>query len=136
MRGAGIAPGLAAVAALTGAACRAGQPAATPSATTAAPPPAPPALPTDTMVAQAAGGYQIWLAEGREARDSAGAPCYERSVEIRRGTAVTKVPLLFTTKAPTALGRSNLRAELMRNCRVVGVYRVDLATGRPTRIGQ
>jgi hypothetical protein len=86
------------------------------------------------MVTETPNGYQVWLAEGREARDSAGAECFERSVEIRRGALVTKVPLLFTTKRPTVLNRNSIRAELTRDCRVVGVYRVDLATGRPTRL--
>ncbi len=98
--------------------------------------PAPPTAPADTLVRQTSDGYQVWFAEGREARDSGGATCYERSVEIRRGAAVMKVPLLFTTRAPTQLDRRSVRAELMRDCRVVGIYRVELATGRPTRIGR
>ncbi len=117
---------------LTGVACR-------PDAKAAAPPAVDPPLasvPADTLLHQTPDGYQIWFAEGREARDSAGAECYERSVEIRRGDTVVKVPLLFTTDPPTLLDRGTLRAALMRGCRVIGIYRVDLATGRPTKIGR
>lgn len=96
--------------------------------------PAAPLVPADSLLYETADGSQIWFAEGRSARDSSGAPCFERSVEIRRDTSVLKVPLLFTARVPTMLDRRHLRAELMRDCRVMGIYRVELATGRPTKI--
>jgi hypothetical protein len=102
-------------------------PAAAPSATT-------PAAPADSLVLELADGAQVWLAEGREARDSAGAACYERSVEIRKAGATITVPLLYTTRAPIVLDRGTLRAELSKACRVMALYRVDVATGRPTKI--
>ncbi|MFN0177255.1 MAG: hypothetical protein ACKVZ0_00535 [Gemmatimonadales bacterium] len=90
--------------------------------------------PVDSLVLELADGAQVWLAEGREARDSAGTTCYERSVEIRKPGATITVPLLYTTRAPAVLDRGTLRAELSKACRVMAIYRVDVATGRPTKI--
>jgi hypothetical protein len=55
-------------------------------------------------------------------------------VEIRRHGVTRKVPLLFTARAPTILDRRSVRAALMRDCRIIGFYRVDLETGRPSRL--
>ncbi len=89
----------------------------------------------DSMILAVPGGRTVWLAEGREARDSAGTPCVERSVEIRTDSGRLKVPLLFVRRGPTVLDREHLRAELSRNCRVMAIYSVDLATGRPVKLG-
>lgn len=93
-----------------------------------------PAAPGDSLVLELEDGAQVWLAEGREAHDSAGAACYERSVEIRKAGGTITVPLLYTTRAPVVLDRGTLRAELSKACRVMAIYRVDVATGRPTKI--
>lgn len=90
--------------------------------------------PADSLVLTLPSGHAVWLAEGRPARDSAGTACFERSVEIRTGTSTVKVPLLFVMTAPAVLDRANLRAELSRHCRVMAVYRVELATGRPYKL--
>ena len=92
------------------------------------------AQPADTMVLSAPGGATIWLSEGRQATDSAGARCTERSVEIRRDSTRVKVPLLYTLSPPTLLNDSTLRAELARDCRPTAAYRVSLRTGQPVRI--
>jgi len=88
---------------------------------------------TDTLVLTV-GRFGIWLAEGRTARDSAGVACVERSVEIRTDSTRIKVPLLYTTRPPTRIDDDHLRAELVRDCRVIGIYRVELASGRPTKL--
>lgn len=100
------------------------------------PPPAPEAVatPADSLVLELEGDVKIWFAEGREARDSAGAPCVERSVEIRRRDSTIKVPLLYTGRAPAVVDQRTIRAELSKDCRVMAIYHVDLATGRPTKI--
>lgn len=95
--------------------------------------PAVPPEPADTMVL-ATGPYRIWLAEGRTATDSLGTGCYERSVEIRTDSGRTKVPLLYVREAPTVLDRDHLRAVLSYACHPMAVYRVELATGRPSKI--
>ncbi|MHB1327753.1 MAG: hypothetical protein ACYC2K_06075 [Gemmatimonadales bacterium] len=92
------------------------------------------AVPADSLVLSLPSGHTVWLAEGRAATDSAGAGCTERSVEIRTDTATVKVPLLFVVEPPTVLDRDHLRAELSRHCRVMAVYRVELATGRPYKL--
>lgn len=88
----------------------------------------------DTMVLRTPDGTEVWLAEGREGRDSTGGTCFERSVELRTDSLTRKVPLLFVTGAPVLLGRDAIRAELSLHCRTMAVYRVDLATARPTRL--
>ena len=92
-----------------------------------------PAAPSDTMVLEA-GAYRIWLAEGRAATDSTGTRCYERSVEVRTDAGRTKVPLLYVLEAPTNLDGEHVRALLSYRCHPMAVYRVELATGRPTKI--
>ncbi|MGH7561124.1 MAG: hypothetical protein ACRENB_08890 [Gemmatimonadales bacterium] len=90
------------------------------------------AEPADSLLLSLADGATVWFAEGRPAADSAGTACFERTLEIRRDTVRVKVPLFYTRNAPTVLDDSTLRAELFRDCRVVGVYRVHLRTGAPT----
>lgn len=105
--------------------------------------PAPDALPaldegppplTDSLVLALPGGATVWLAEARRARDSAGSPCLERSVEIRRDSVRLKVPLLFTGAIPTRLDDSTIRAELYRDCRPSAVYKVGIRDGLPHRL--
>ncbi len=91
--------------------------------------------PRDSLVLTTTNGAQVWLTEGRSSHDSVGTACYERGVEIRRDSARIRVPLLYTGKAPTARGPRELEAELWLECRPIGRYRIDLATGRPTRLG-
>ena len=104
------------------------------------PPGAPPAAETpahavaDSMILSAPGGISVWLTEGRRAADSAGNGCLERTLEIRHDTTRIKVPLLYTVSPPVLLNDTTLRAELANNCRAGDAYRVDLRTGRPTRI--
>ena len=96
-------------------------------------PPGPPVA-RDSMVLAVSGGRSVWLAEGRDAHDAAGMACFERSVEIRTATGRTKVPLLFVRTGPTLLDPARLRAELSRDCRVMAIYSVELATGRPVKL--
>jgi hypothetical protein len=105
--------------------------------------PAPGALPevdqgppklTDTLVLAMPGGAGVWLAEGRRARDSAGTPCVERSVEIRRDSVKLKVPLMFTAAIPTRLDDTTIRAELYQDCRPSAAYSVGVRDGLPHRI--
>lgn len=97
-------------------------------------PPAVAAAPADSMVLAVSDTEAVWLAEGRTASDSAGRSCVERSVEIRRPGARVKVPLLFVRSAPTRLDRDRLRAELSLRCRVMAIYAVEIATGRPIKL--
>jgi len=107
-----------------------------PRAEPASPPPAQTrtAAPADSLVLSTPAGYQVWFTAARTGTDAGGAPCVERAVEIRTDTSRVVVPLLYTNRAPTVLDRGHIRAELTRDCAVTGVYRVELATGRPTKI--
>lgn len=99
------------------------------SDTTAAAPAAPP----DSLVLET-GGYSLWLTDSRPAKSAGGEPCMERSLEIRRDSVRRRVPLLYTRSAPTALEPGFVRAELSLDCRTMAIYRVELATGRPTKL--
>jgi hypothetical protein len=107
------------------------------AATAPAPAPAPvasPPTPADSLILTTNDGTQVWLVEGRSSQDPAGKPCQERGVEIRRDSSRIRVPLLYTGAAPIRLGRDALKAELWRDCRAMAIYRIDLATGRPTKL--
>lgn len=114
------------------AACGGRQPAEAPE--TPALPPVEAARLADTLVLTTRAGYEIWLAEGREAKAEDGSTCVERSVEIRRDGTTRKVPLLFVSTPPVELDRDHIRADLSRDCRPTDRYRVELATGRPFRM--
>ncbi len=93
-----------------------------------------PSRPADSLALALPGGGGVWFAEGRAARDSSGAACYERTIEIRRDTTRVKVPLFYTRAAPTLLNDSSLRGVLYRDCVPMAVYRIHLRTGDPIRI--
>jgi len=90
----------------------------------------------DSLVLTAPGGVTVWLTEGRRAADSAGTPCFERTVEIRRDSVRLKVPLLYTTSAPTLLDDSTMRAQISHDCRPGAVYRVGFRDGMPHKMSQ
>lgn len=94
---------------------------------------APPVV-ADSLVLTMAGGATVWLAEGRRAVDSAGTPCFERSVEVRRDSVRLKVPLLFTASLPTRVDDSIFRAELFRDCRPESAYKISIRDGMPHKI--
>ena len=75
------------------------------------------------------------VAECRAA-DSAGTPCFERTIEIRRDSVRLKVPLLYTLAPPTLLDDSTMRAEISYGCRPGAVYRVGFRDGMPHKISQ
>jgi hypothetical protein len=91
-------------------------------------------LAADSLVLRSADGFEVWLTDARAARDSAGEPCLERSVEIRNESTRMRVPLLYTRSAPTRLDRGHIRAVLSLDCRPTAAYSVELATARPTKI--
>ena len=99
------------------------------------PPPVEAALtpkPADSLILKAPDGVTVWLSEGREAEDSSGIVCLERTLEIRRDSVRIKVPLLYTVTTPVLLNDSTIRARLADHCRPAEYYRVNLRSGRPT----
>jgi hypothetical protein len=116
--------------ALLSLACDGGTPPAsarTPTADSLAP------QPTPQLVLRASGGSEVWFGDARESRDSAGAPCTERTLEIRGPAGRRIVPLLYTLDTPTVLDDSTIRARLYTDCRPGRFYRVNLRTGLPSR---
>jgi hypothetical protein len=86
-------------------------------------------------VASNEGGVEIWFTLARVGRSTAGVPCVERGLEIRRGGSRIQVPLLYTGAPPVLLDDTTMRAELWNHCQKVDTYLVDLRSGRPVRQG-
>lgn len=78
-------------------------------------------------------GIEIWFTLAREASSPDGTRCFERGIEIRRGSTRLKVPLLYTGAAPVLLDDSTMRALLWNHCTPGVAYLVDLRTGHPVR---
>jgi hypothetical protein len=92
-----------------------------------------PAAPADSLVATAPGGVEIWFTLSREGKAADGAPCTDRTIEIRRDTTRIPVPLLYTGAAPEVVNDSTIRARLSNQCVPGDAYLVNLRTGRPVR---
>lgn len=90
-------------------------------------------VPPDSLVLTAPGGVQVWFTLARRATSPDGAPCVDRTIEIRRGDTRVQVPLLYTGTPPELVNDSTLRARLSNQCRPGDAYLVDLRTGRPVR---
>jgi hypothetical protein len=90
--------------------------------------------PADSLALRLGTGTEIWFMEGRLATDTVGTTCYERTLEIRDSAGRRKVPLLYTLEAPIALDERTVRARVYLRCVPGDAYRIDLATGRPTRV--
>jgi hypothetical protein len=90
-------------------------------------------LPADSLVATTPGGVQVWFTLARRVKSSAGVPCVDRAIEIRRGDTRVQVPLLYTGTPPELVNDSTLRARLSNQCRPGDAYLVDLRSGRPVR---
>jgi hypothetical protein len=89
------------------------------------------APPADSLALRAPGGVEVWYIGARTGRDSTGATCTERAMEIRRDGTTTLIPLLYTGEAPALANDSTLRTNLWLNCRPMRLYDVNLRTGRP-----
>ena len=90
-----------------------------------------PVAPAESLALRIDDSVSVWFAAGRTGRDSTGTQCVERTLEIRRGTHIMPVPLLYTGAVPVAVDDSTVEAELWRDCRLMDVYRVDLRSGQP-----
>jgi hypothetical protein len=103
-----------------------------PAQATTAPAPAV-AAPADSLALRTAQGVEVWLTLARESRDSSGAGCVERGLEIREGARRTQVPLLYTRDVPRLANDSTMSARLWTHCAAGPEYRVNLRTGQPVR---
>jgi hypothetical protein len=62
-----------------------------------------------------------------------GETCSTRTLEIRRGSSRTPVPLLYTMGAVEAVDDTTVRAALVRDCATHDTYLVNTKTGQPRR---
>lgn len=120
---------------IAGALAACGAKPATPAAdSTASASPASPASKPDSLALVVRPGLEVWFTDSREDRDSAGTTCLERVLEIRRDGRRIAVPLLYTGAIPRPIDDSTVEAPIYLHCRPGNLYRVNLATGYPTRV--
>lgn len=116
-------------------ACRNGPPAPAGSPPAAAPPVgrAIDSLVPDTHLFDLADRTEVWLIPGRVARSASGTPCLERGIQLRKGPLKITVPLLFTSAPPEEVD-GMLVAVISNDCVLGDRYRIDVATGQPTKL--
>ena len=88
--------------------------------------------PADSLALAAPGGTEVWYTLARPGRAADGTACVDRALEIRRGEARIKVPLLYTGTPPVLVNDTTMRARLSKACMPADTYLVSLTTGRPT----
>lgn len=96
--------------------------------------PAAPPKPAPELAVSAPNGVEVWFTDSRSARDSSGATCIERVMQVRRDGKEIAVPLLYTGAKPTLVNDSTVEAAIWLNCKPGNVYHVNLRTGYPTRV--
>jgi hypothetical protein len=95
---------------------------------------APPAS-ADELALRVSDSVAVWFTSGRADTSADGRACLERVMEIRAGAHVVPVPLLYTGEVPTIANDSTLQVHIWRHCVPADLYRVNLRTGQPTRVG-
>ena len=78
----------------------------------------------------------VWFTSGRRDSSATGTSCFERLLEIRRGSLVIPVPLLYTGESPVRINDSTVQVHIWLGCVPTDPYRVNLRTGQPTRVPQ
>ena len=92
-----------------------------------------PTAPADSLVLRLPSGTEVWYTLAREERDTAGATCLERILEIRTQSRKIPVPLLYTRDAPRVINDSTVSARIWNRCTPGDEYRINLRTGQPVR---
>jgi hypothetical protein len=77
----------------------------------------------------------IWFTSARTDSSAGGQECRERVMEIRAQHHVIPVPLLYTAEIPRITSDSTIEVHVWRHCVPADLYRVNLRTGQPTRVG-
>ena len=96
-------------------------------------PMATPARPADSMVLVLPDSGELWFTSSMLDTAVAGETCTVRSLEIRRGSSRTPVPLLYTLGQPEMVNDTTVRAALVRDCARHDTYLVNTKTGQPRR---
>jgi hypothetical protein len=90
------------------------------------------AVPVDSLALRTPGGGEIWFTLAREERDSTGASCVERTLEVR-GPRRLPIPLLYTRDIPRLVNDSTVSARIWNHCVPGDEYLINLRTGQPVR---
>lgn len=88
----------------------------------------------DSLVLRMPDSAEVWYTGFMLDSAVTGEPCYERTVEIRRGGSRTPVPLLYTFGELEVVDDTTVRASLMRDCAKLDTYLVNTRTAQPRRI--
>jgi hypothetical protein len=91
------------------------------------------AVPPDSLVLRLGDGTELWYTLSREDKDTTGATCLERTLEIRAQSRKIPVPLLYTRDVPRPINDSIVSARIWSRCAPGDEYRVNLRTGQPVR---
>ena len=87
----------------------------------------------DSLVLRMPDSAEVWMVGSMLDTGGTGSPCYERTLEIRRGGRSTPVPLLYTMGDLEVVDDTTVRAALMRDCAPHDIYLVSTNTGQPRR---
>jgi hypothetical protein len=88
----------------------------------------------DSLVLTSPSGVEVWFSASRAAEDSAGRPCTERAMEVRRAGRRIPIPLLYTGGVPRLVNDSTIEAAIWLHCRPGNLYHVSLTSGLPVRV--
>ena len=91
-------------------------------------------LPAAVLALQVSDSVAVWFTSARADTSAEGRACLERVMEIRAGTQVVPVPLLYTGENPIPNNDSTIQVHIWRHCVAADLYRVHLRTGQPTRV--
>lgn len=102
-------------------------------------PPAQSAPPTVAVAGELAlrvsDSVALWFTSARVDTSAEGKECRERVMEIRVDDHAVPVPLLYTGEVPSLVNDSTAHVHIWRHCVPADLYRVNLRTGQPTRVG-
>ena len=93
------------------------------------------APPAAELALQVSDSVAIWFTRARADTSADGSECRERVMEIRVRERAIPVPLLYTGEVPTITTDSTVQVHIWRHCEPDALYRVNLRTGQPTRVG-
>lgn len=87
------------------------------------------------LALQVSDSVSIWFTSARADTAADGASCRERVLEIRTGSQAIPIPLLYTSESPVITSDSTITVHIWRHCVPADLYRVNLRTGQPKRVG-
>ena len=89
----------------------------------------------DELALQVSESVSVWFTSARTDTSAEGTECRERVMEIRDHDRTIPVPLLYTAGLPRITSDSTFDVHIWRHCVPADLYRVNMITGQPTRVG-